>query len=90
MDYKRVHSFAIFCKQVEIRRKLIRPRTPWHSGKVERSHSNDQERLYNFLRFYSLGDLKVQMYRYMRRSNGIPMAVLGWVSPIERRYQLQA
>ena len=56
-DYKRTHSFDIFC---------------------------------NFLSFYSFEDLKVQMYRYMRRSNRIPMAVLGWVSPIERRFQLQA
>lgn len=89
-DYKRTHPFDIFCKQVEIRHKLIRPRTPWHNGKVERSHRNDQERFYNFLSFYSFEDLKVQMYRYMRRFNRIPMAVLGWVSPIERRSQLQA
>ena len=89
-DYKRTHSFDIFCNQLEIQHKLIRPRTPWHNGKVERSHRNDQERFYNFLSFYSFEDLKVQMYRYMRRSNRIPMAVLGWVSPIERRSQLQA
>ena len=89
-DYKRTHSFDIFCNQLEIQHKLIRPRTPWHNGKVERSHRNDQERFYNFLSFYSFEDLKVQMYRYMRRSNRIPMAVLGWISPIERRFQLQA
>mgnify|MGYP000921342512 FL=1 len=89
-DYKRTHSFDIFCNQLEIQHKLIRPRTPWHNGKVERSHRNDQERFYNFLSFYSFEDLKVQMYRYMRRSNRIPMAVLGWISPIERRSQLQA
>ena len=89
-DYKRTHSFDIFCNQLEIQHKLILPRTPWHNGKVERSHRNDQERFYNFLSFYSFEDLKVQMYRYMRRSNRIPMAVLGWISPIERRFQLQA
>lgn len=89
-DYKRTHPFDIFCKQVGIRHKLIRPRTPWHNGKVERSHRSDQERFYNFLSFYSFKDLKVQMYRYMRRSNRIPMAVLGWVSPIEKRYLLEA
>ena len=89
-DYKRTHSFDIFCNQLEIQHKLIRPRTPWHNGKVERSHRNDQERFYNFLSFYSFEDLKVQMYRYMRRSNRIPMAVLGWISPIEIRSQLQA
>ena len=89
-DYKRTHTFDIFCNQLEIQHKLIRPRTPWHNGKVERIHRNDQERFYNFLSFYSFEDLKVQMYRYMRRSNRIPMAVLGWISPIERRFQLQA
>ena len=73
-----------------IEHKLIRPRTPWHNGKVERSHRNDQERFYNFLTFYSFDDLKAQMYRYMRRSNRIPMAVLGWMSPIEKRFQLEA
>lgn len=87
-DYKRTHPFDLFCKSYGIEHKLIRPRTPWHNGKVERSHRNDQERFYNFLRFYSYSDLKVQMYRYMRRSNNIPMSVLGWLSPIERRLQL--
>jgi hypothetical protein len=57
---------------------LIRPRTPWHNGKVERSHRNDQERFYNDLRFYSFSDLQTQMKRYLYRSNNIPMAVLGW------------
>ena len=89
-DYNRTHPFDIFCKQVGIQHKLIRPRTTWHTGKVEHSHRNDQERFYNFLSFYSFNDLKEQMYRYMRRSNRIPMAVLGWLSPIERRSQLEA
>ena len=89
-DYKRIHPFDRFCEEVGIVHKLIRPRTPWHNGKVERSHRNDQERFYNFLRFYSFEDLKEQMQRYMRRSNRIPMAVLGWISPMEKRLQLEA
>lgn len=88
-EYKRIHPFDIFCKENGICHKLIRPRTPWHNGKVERSHRNDQERFYNFLSFYSFIDLKEQMYRYMRRSNKIPMAVLGWLSPLEKRAQLE-
>ena len=76
--------------QLGIRHKKIRPFTPRHNGKVERSHRNDQERFYNFLTFYSFDDLKAQMYHYMRRSNRIPMAVLGWMSPIEKRFQLEA
>ena len=88
-EYNRTHPFDLFCNEVGINHKLIRPRTPWHNGKVERSHRNDQERFYNFLSFYSFKDLKEQMYRYMRRSNNIPMAVLDWMSPLERRAQLE-
>lgn len=88
-EYHRIHPFDKFCKSYGINHKLIRPRTPWHNGKVERSHRNDQERFYNFLSFYSYTDLKDQMYRYMCRSNKIPMSVLGWISPIEKPSQLE-
>lgn len=86
---KRVHIFDKFCAEYGIDHKLIRPRTPWHNGKVERSHRNDQERFYNYLKFYSYDDLIVQTKRYLRRSNSIPMSVLGWKSPIEKRYELE-
>ena len=87
---KRIHAFDAFCKKYHIEHKLIRPRTPWHNGKVERSHRNDQERFYNHLKFYSYEDLIVQMKRYLRRSNIIPMQVLGWRSPLEMRQHLEA
>ena len=48
-NYKRIHPFDHFCEGLKIYHKLIRPRTPWHNGKVERNHRNDQERFYNFL-----------------------------------------
>lgn len=83
-----IHPFDKYCNAAGIHHKLIRPRTPWHNGKVERSHRNDQERFYNHLHFYSLEDLKRQMNRYLRRANRIPMAVLGWMSPIEKRASL--
>lgn len=86
----RIHIFNAFCDQLGIEHKLIRPRTPRHNGKVERSHRNDQERFYNFLKFYSYEDLLQQMKRYLRRSNNIPMQVLGWKSPLEKRFELEA
>lgn len=85
---KRVHPLDIFCKQYNIRHHLLRPRTPWHNGKVERSHRNDQERFYNYLKFYSFDDLQAQMKRYLYRSNNIPMAVLGWKSPNQKQIEL--
>ena len=85
---KRIHPMDIECQRLQIVHKLIRPRTPWHNGKVDRSHRNDQERFYNYLRFYSYDDLKDQMKRYLYRSNRIPMAVLNWRSPFEQRQYL--
>ena len=86
---KRVHPFDLFCRRYHILHHVLRPRTPWHNGKVERSHRNDQERFYNYLNFYSFADLQEQMKRYLRRSNNIPMAVLGWKSPAQRHRDLE-
>lgn len=85
----KIHTFDKLCSKLHIYHKTIRPRTPWHNGKVERSHRNDQERFYNYLKFYSYEDLLLQMKRYLRRSNNIPMAVLGWKSPLEKRKELE-
>lgn len=87
---KRIHTFDVLCQQLNITHKLIRPRTPWHNGKVERSHRNDQERFYNHLRFYSYDDLLVQMKRYLDRANKTPMSVLNWLSPIQKQLALLA
>ncbi len=89
-DTKRIHALDVLCNQLDICHKLIRPRTPRHNGKVERSHRNDQERFYNHLKFYSFDDLKLQMKRYLMRSNKIPMSVLDWKSPLEKRLELEA
>lgn len=86
---KRIHPLDVFCNKYNIVHKLIRPRTPWHNGKVERSHRNDQERFYNYLKFYSYDDLLEQMKRYLRRANNIPMAVLGWKSPNQKQKELE-
>lgn len=85
---KRVHPLDVFCNTYGIEHKTIRPRTPWHNGKVERSHRNDQERFYNIITFYSFHDLQSQMRSYLYRANEIPMSVLGWKSPNERHREL--
>ena len=81
----RVHPLDVLLNKLNIKHQLIRPRTPRHNGKVERSHRNDQNRFYNFLKFYSYADLLKQMKAYLKRSNNIPMQVLGWISPIQKR-----
>ena len=91
----RIHKFDKLCRYFGIEHKLIRPRTPRHNGKVERSHRNDNERFYKYLRYYSFDDLQEQMARYLRRSNDIPTCVLKsaternrWLSPNEKEREL--
>ena len=64
-----------------IRHQFIRPRTPEHNGKVERSHRIDQEKFYRNLRFYSLEDLRKQGKAWMDRYNSTPRMVLKLRSP---------
>lgn len=65
----------------KIAHKLIPPRTPWHNGKVERSHREDQKRFYSCHSFFSLLDFEKQLAIHNRRSNNFPMRPLHWLSP---------
>ena len=75
--------FELTAAQLNIRHKLIRPYTPRHNGKVERSHREDQKRFYSCHSFCSLDDFAKQLAVYNRRSNNFPMRPLSWLSPIE-------
>lgn len=70
-------------RQLGIRHKLIRPYTPRHNGKVERSHREDQKRFYNKHSFYSLDDFGGQLAAHQRSSNKLPMRPLHWLSPLD-------
>ena len=75
--------FEATARQLGIRHKLIRPYTPRHNGKVERSHREDQKRFYSCHSFYSLDDFAKQLSAHNRRSNNFPMRPLSWLSPNE-------
>ena len=83
--------FEKAARQRGIRHKLIRPYTPRHNGKVERSHREDQKRFYNSHSFYSLADFGAQLARRQNRSNDLPMRPLRWASPKEflRNFSVQ-
>lgn len=92
-----LHPFDVFCNSVGIEHKTIKPRTPRHNGKVERSHRSDNERFYSKLKFYSYRDLLIQMQAYLRRSNNIPISTLTsfdgkikWLTPMQKRAELLA
>ena len=75
--------FETAAAQLRIRHKLIRPYTPLHNGKVERSHREDQKRFYSCHSFYSLDDFARQPAVHNRCSNNFPMRPLNWSSPHE-------
>ena len=83
---KRDISNLFECTAVElgVRHKLIRPYTPRHNGKVERSHREDQKRFYDTRRFWSRDDFGVQLAAHQSRSNSRPMRPLGWLSPRDK------
>lgn len=65
-----------------IQHKRIKPYTPRHNGKVERSHREDQKRFYSKALFYSFKDFRTQLKRHNYRSNRISMKPLGFLSPL--------
>ena len=75
--------FETRLEQAGIRHKLIRPYTPRHNGKVERSHRKDNEYFYASHKFYSFEDFKNQLAVRCRNYNRFPIRPLGWLSPIE-------
>lgn len=64
-----------------IKHKLIPPRTPWHNGKVERSHRNDQRYFYDWETFRNVDELNQKLEKHLEWSNNKPMRTLGHKSP---------
>ena len=67
--------------QMGIRHKKIKPFTPRHNGKVERSHRKDNEEFYACHKFYSFADFASQLAVRQRQYNNFPMRPLNWRSP---------
>jgi transposase InsO family protein len=75
--------FDIALEKAGIAHKLIPPRTPWHNGKVERSHRNDQRYFYNWEKFGTVNELNEKLREHLRWSNRKTMRTLGGKSPLE-------
>lgn len=70
-------------KELNIKHKLIKPYTPRHNGKVERSHRKDNEYFYASHKFYSFEDFKKQLAVRNREYNKFPIRPLNWNSPAD-------
>lgn len=75
--------FEARLKQCGIEHHLIRPYTPRHNGKVERSHRKDNEYFYATHSFYSFEDFKKQLTVHNKKYNNFPMRPLNWKSPVD-------
>lgn len=91
----KVHIADITMNKLKIKHQLIRPYTPRHNGKVERSHRTDQERFYKFLQYSTFEELQEKMAAWLIRYNHSPSTALRnrygkktWQSPLEKRAEL--
>ncbi len=75
--------FQTTAVKLGIYHKLIKPYTPRHNGKVERSHREEHNKFYSCHSFSSYDDLNQQLKDHLARSNNRPMRPLGWFSPVE-------
>ena len=78
--------FEARLKHYGIEHKIIRPYTPRHNGKVERSHRKDNEYFYATHKFYSFDDFKKQLAVHSRNYNIFPIRPLNWKSPADYIY----
>ncbi len=81
---KKKTMFENKLEELGIRHKLIKPKTPRHNGKVERSHRKDQERFYYNKIFCSFEDFKNRLKYWEKEYNNFPMKPLKWLIPNEK------
>lgn len=72
-----------FLEKKGIEHVLIPPRTPWHNGKVERSHRNDQRYFYDWECFSSVDSLNEKLQVHLKWSNNKTMRTLERKSPLQ-------
>ena len=84
---KNNHSmFEATSRRLKVKVKRIKPHTPKHNGKVERSHREDQKLFYSeIIRTNKLitdeDDFKKRLKRHQDRTNNRPMRPLNYLSP---------
>lgn len=84
---KNNHSmFEDTARRLKVKLKRIKPGTPKHNGKVERSHREDQKLFYSeMIRLNHLitdeNDFKRRLKRHQDKTNNRPMKPLNFMSP---------
>jgi len=87
-DDRNLSLFELTAKQLNVRVKYIKPYTPRHNGKVERSHREDQKLFYSEIirlkkPFRGVEDFRKRLERHQNKTNQRPMRPLGYLSPLD-------
>lgn len=80
---KSLHALDRFCRDHEIKHYLIDPGKPAQNGTVERSHREDQEKLYEQTSFTSKEDLRYRVRLWNMYYNDLEHCGLNGQSPNE-------
>lgn len=83
MNTKALSALDRYLLQERIEHQLIKPATPWHNGRVERSHRTDDKFFYSRLNFYDLKDLREQGKVWLRKYQNMYQRKYNYLSPIE-------
>jgi len=76
--------FEIKLAELSIAHKLIKPRTPWHNGKVERSHRMDQRYFYDWESFRNTSEFNEKLSNWLDWTNHKPMRIFQGKSPAQK------
>jgi transposase InsO family protein len=83
MTVKTIHALDVFCAAHGITHYLIDPGKPAQNGKVERSHREDQEKLYDAHQFKTFKDLQKKIRRWNIEYNNLEHCGLQGKTPNE-------
>ena len=70
--------------ELGIEHRLIKPRTPWHNGKVERSHRMDQRYFYEWETFKTIEEANQKLKEHLNWTNNKPMRIFKGKSPMQK------
>ena len=70
--------------KLEIAHKLIKPATPWHNGKVERSHRMDNRYFYEWETFRDMTEFNEKLVDWLSWTNSKPMRIFKGKSPMQK------
>lgn len=83
VNTKALSALDIYLAAEGIEHQLTKPATPWHNGRVERSHRTDDKFFYSRLQFYDLNDLNEQGRKWLRRYQNMYQRKYKYLSPME-------